>query len=170
MFEELKTGIQDAMAAVQEKYDGFTDSVSKLNQDLLEIRDVFVSIKNIIVSVFSFVGQETAILLFFTFLFLFVINLIPFLFLRERLRYILGICFGVFLSIRFGYTVWSLMKYVLIMLSPVLLEYALVSFFKTTGKSLWSITKKMLACLWKTLKTLFSRLRETMKKRKENEK
>lgn len=170
MFEELKNGIRDAMSAVQEKYDGFTDSVSQLNQDLLEIRDVFVGIKNIVVSIFSFVGQETAILLFCTFLFLFVLNLIPFLFLRERLRYILGICFGVFLSIRFGYTAWALIKYVLIMLSPVLLEYMLVLFFKTTGKSLWSFMKKMLVGLWKILKASVRRLWGKMKKEKGNEK
>ena len=170
MFEELKNSIQEAMAAVQAKYDGFTEAMSKLNQDLMEIRDLFVSVKNIVFSVFSFLGQETTILLFCTFLFLFVVNLIPFLFIGERLRYICGICFGVFLSIRFEYTAWALIKYILIMLSPVLLEYLLVLFFKTTGKSLWLVMKKMLSGLWKSLKTTVQRLWKKMEKEKENEK
>lgn len=170
MFEGLKDSIQGAMTAVQEKYDGFAESMAKLNQDLVEIRDLFVSVKDIVSSVFSFIGQETAILLFCTFLFLFILNLIPFLFLGERLRYIIGICFGAFLSIRFEYTAWSLIKYVLIMLSPVLLEYILVWLFKTTGKSLWTGVKKMLGGLWKSVKGLASHLKKKAKKEKEDEK
>lgn len=170
MLEELKNSIQDALAAVQEKYDGFTESVSKLNQDLSELRDMFVSVKNVVSSVFSFVGQETSILLLCTFLFLFVVNMIPFLFIGERLRYYAGVCFGIFLSIRFEYAAWSLIKYVLIMFSPVLLEYLLALFFRTAGKSLWIVTKKSMALFWRALKAFFRRLREKTKKENGNEK
>ena len=45
MFEAFQNGIHQIVEAVQKKYDGFTDSVDKLNQDILEIRDVFVGIK-----------------------------------------------------------------------------------------------------------------------------
>ena len=170
MLEELKNSFQNALTAVQEKLDGFTEAFSKLNQDLLELRDMFVTVKNVVSAVFSFVGQETSILLLCTFLFLFVINMIPFLFVGERLRYYAGVCFGVFLSIRFEYAAWSLIKYVLIMFSPVLLEYLLALFFKTTGKSLWILTKKSMALFWRSIKAFFRRLREKTKKENESEK
>lgn len=158
MFEAIQNGIRRAAEAVQAKYDGFTDSVDKLNKDIIEIRDMFVSIKDVIVSIFSFIGQETAILLFCTFLFLFVVNLIPFLFLGKKTRYFIGIGFGVYLSFSFGYAIWSLIKYILVMLSPMLLEYLLVLFFKTTGKSLWILIKKATGKLCKTLAALWKRV------------
>ncbi|MBR1778782.1 MAG: hypothetical protein IJ752_09415 [Alphaproteobacteria bacterium] len=170
MFEAFQDGIRRAAEAIQEKYDGFTDSMDKLNKDILEIRDLFVSIKNIVFSIFSFLGQETTVLLFCTLLFLFVVNLIPFLFLSKKVRYFIGMCFGIYLSVSFGYTVWSLVKYVLIMLLPMFLEYLLVLFFKTTGKSLWAVIKKGLSAGGKILQTLWRRLLKKMKKEKEDEK
>ena len=53
MFESLHDNMKQAVEALQEKYNGFTDSIDKFNQDLLEIRDLFVSIKNIVFAVFS---------------------------------------------------------------------------------------------------------------------
>ena len=84
MFEAFRDNMMQAMDTLQEKYHGFTDSVDKFNQDMLEIRDLFVSVKNVIAAVFSFIGQETAILLFCTFLFLFLVYLIPFLFFDKN--------------------------------------------------------------------------------------
>ena len=170
MFDGIKDGIYNALTAVQEKYDSLTDSVAKLNQDMLEIRDTFVSIKNVVVSIFSFIGQETAVLLFCTALFLFIFNLIPFLFFDKKARYYIGICFGSYLSITFGYTVWSLIKYILIMLSPLLLEYLLFLFFKTAGKTLWFLIKKGSKKIWKAALFVGSELMKKVKKKKENEK
>ena len=48
MFENLRDHMNHAVETLQEKYNGFTDSVDKFNQDLLEIRDLFISIKNIL--------------------------------------------------------------------------------------------------------------------------
>ena len=53
MFEKFQDSVRHAVEAVQEKYDGFTESVDKLNQDILEIRDVFVGVKNIVSYIFS---------------------------------------------------------------------------------------------------------------------
>ena len=103
-------------------------------------------------------------------LFLFVVNLIPFLFLSKKVRYFIGMCFVIYLSVSLGYTVWSLVKYVLIMLLPMFLEYLLVLFFKTTGKSLWAVIKKGLSAGGKILQTLWRRLLKKMKKEKEDEK
>ena len=170
MFEAFQNGIRRAAEAIQAKYDGFTDSVDKLNRDILEIRDMFVSVKNIVVAVFSFLGQETAILLFCTFLFLFIANLIPFLFLSKKTRYFIGIFFGTYLSISFGYTIWSLIKYILVMLSPMLVEYLLVLFFRKTGKYLWAAMKKIAVTIWETLKKLWQRFRKKMKNVDQSEK
>ncbi|MBO4520684.1 MAG: hypothetical protein J5787_05705 [Alphaproteobacteria bacterium] len=170
MFEAFQESIRRAAEAVQAKYDGFTDSVDKLNKDMLEIRDMFVTTKDIIVSIFSFLGQETTILLFCTFLFLFVANLIPFLFLSKKARYFIGIGFGTYLSISFGYTFWSLTKYIFIMLSPLLLEYLLALFFRKAGKYLWALLKKTAIGLWKLLKVLWRRLLKKNKKDEESEK
>lgn len=144
MFEKLQDNVRNAVDTIQEKYQGLSDSVDKFNQDMLEIRDLFVSIKNMVSSVFSFIGQETAILLFCSFLFLFVINMIPFLFFDKKTRYFIGLCFGVFLSFFFGYTAWSLAKYLMIMLFPILLEFLLVKIFHLTWKSVSGIIKKII--------------------------
>ena len=170
MFEAFQESIRRAAEAVQAKYDGFADSVDKLNKDVLEIRDMFVSAKNIVVSIFSFLGQETTVLLFCTFLFLFVINLIPFLFLSKKTRYFIGVGFGTYLSISFGYTIWSLIKYIFIMFSPILLEYLLVMFFRKTGKYLWSLMKKTAIGIGKIIKKLWQKLLKKKKKDEENEK
>ncbi|MBR1945046.1 MAG: hypothetical protein IJ846_01970 [Alphaproteobacteria bacterium] len=170
MFEAFQDSIRQTAQTIQEKYDGFADSVNKLNQDILEIRDMFVAIKNIVFSIFSFLGQETTVLLFCTFLFLFVINLIPFLFLGKRTRYGIGIGFGVYLSFSFKYAIWSLIKYILVMLFPILVEYLLILFLKTTGKSLWSVMKKGGSGIWNALSGLFRRLLKKTKKNEEDEK
>ena len=170
MFEAFQNGIRRAAELIQAKYDGFTDSVDKLNKDILEIRDMFVSVKNIVSAVFSFLGQETTVLLFCTFLFLFVANLIPFLFLSKKTRYFIGICFGIYLSISFKYAIWSLVKYIAVMFAPMLLEYLLVLFFKTAGKSLWALMKKGAIGIAGLLKKLWLKLLKKMKKDKESEK
>lgn len=144
MFEKLQDNVRNAVDTIQEKYQGLTDSVDKFNQDMMEIRDLFVSIKNMVLSVFSFIGQETAILLFCTFLFLFIANMIPFLFFDKKARYFIGLCFGVFLSFFFGYTAWALAKYLMIMLFPILLEFLLVKLFHLTWKSVRGVIKKII--------------------------
>ena len=170
MFEAFQEGIRRAAEAVQAKYDGFANSVDKLNKDMLEIRDMFVSIKNIVAAIFSFLGQETAILLFCTFLFLFIVNLIPFLFLSKKTRYFIGIGFGTYLSISFKYTLWSLTKYIFVMFSPLLLEYLLVLFFRKTGKYLLAFLKRALIEIGKILKKIWQRLLKNKKKDEESEK
>ena len=170
MFEVFQDSIRRTAEAFQEKYDSFSDSMEKLNNDLMEIRDLFITIKNIIFSVFSFIGQETTVLLFCTMMFLFVFNLIPFLFLGKKARYFIGIGFGVYLSVTFGYTARTLLKYVLIMLSPMILEYLLALFFKTTGRSLWFLVKKGARAVWRFFRTMCRKIWKKLKKDKESEK
>ena len=153
MFEAFRDNMIQAMDTLQEKYHGFTDSVDKFNQDMLEIRDLFVSVKNVIAAVFSFIGQETAVLLFCTFLFF-----------DKKLRYCIGVCFGVFLSFFFDYTAWSLAKYILIMFSPMILEYLLVKLLKVAGKSLSLFFKKLLTVLKSGVRTVFHKVFEKAKK------
>ncbi|MGN1080041.1 MAG: hypothetical protein ACI4TE_07720 [Alphaproteobacteria bacterium] len=170
MFESFHDNMKQAVDTLQEKYHGFTDSVDKFNQDMLEIRDLFVSVKNMITAVFSFIGQETAVLLFCTFLFLFVINLVPFLFFDKKLRYCIGVGFGVFLAFFFDYTAWSLAKYILIMFSPVILEYLLVKLFKITGKSFGLFVKKLFAILKVGGRAVFQKIFGKTKKQVNDEK
>lgn len=147
-----------------------SESVEKLNQDMTEIRDTFVTVKNVVCSIFSFLGQETSILLFCTLLFLFVFNLIPFFFLSKKIRYFIGVGFGVYLSFSFGYTLWSLMKYLFIMFFPMLLEYVLVWLFKKSGQSVWHIFKQGLKGVWKMIVKTFHFLLGKRKKSEEEEK
>lgn len=170
MFEAVQDALRKVAEGFQEKYNNLANSVDKLNKDVTEIRDTFVSIKNIIGSVFSFIGQETAILLFCTFLFLFVVNMIPFFFLSKRIRYCIGVCFGVYLSFSFGYAYWSLAKYVLIMFMPMIVEYLLILFCKKTGKTLWSVIRKGVVFLWRWQAGHCGRLYSKLKKSKEEKK
>ena len=158
MFDEMRRWGGQMVAAVQQKYDGFVDSVDRFNRDMLEIRNLFVSVKNIIFAVCSFIGQQTAVLLFCTFLFLFVVNLIPFLFLDKKVRYYIGICFGVWLGMSFGYTLWATVKYALIMLSPVMVECLIVRLFKLSGGALKSMLEKLWILLKKSLSALFRKI------------
>ena len=170
MFEAIQDALRKVAEGFQERYNSLSNSVDKLNQDISEIRDTFVTVKNVVVSVFSFLGQETAILLFCTFLFLFVINMIPFFFLSKRIRYGIGVCFGVYLSFSFGYTLWSLAKYILIMFLPMIVEYLLMLFLRKTGKSLWSVIKKGLGFIWHMSVGQCRRLFSKPKKNEEDEK
>ena len=72
--------------SVKNAYQSFSNSMDSFQRDMADIRDTFVGIKNVVGAIFNFMGQETAILLFCTFLFLFVVNLIPFLFIGKKAR------------------------------------------------------------------------------------
>ena len=106
-------------------YQSFSNSVDGFQRDMADIRDTFVGIKNVIGAIFNFMGQETAILLFCTFLFLFVVNLIPFLFVGKKARYYIGIGFGLYLGHFFHYTLFSSFKEVLLMFSAIIYRFAL---------------------------------------------
>lgn len=163
MFESVRNFFTRAVDSVQEKYQGFSDSVDRFNQDMIEIRDTFVSAKNVVSAVFSFIGQETTILLFLTFLFLFVFNMIPFLFFDKKVRYYIGVGFGVFLSFSFHYALWSLVKYVLIMFAPVILEYLLVKLFKLAGKTSGGVLKKTFQAVTGGTVAIWRRFRKKQK-------
>ena len=122
--------------SVRNAYQNFSNSVDSFQRDMADIRDTFVGIKNVVGAIFDFMGQETAILLFCTFLFLFVVNLIPFLFVGKKTRYYLGIGFGLYLGYFFHYTLFSAFKFVLIMLLPVFLEWGLAWVLAKLGKLL----------------------------------
>ena len=128
-------------------YQSFSNSVDGFQRDMADIRDTFVGIKNVIGAIFNFMGQETAILLFCTFLFLFVVNLIPFLFVGKKARYYIGIGFGLYLGHFFHYTLFSSFKFILIMLLPVFMEWGLAWVFS----KLWKLILKGLALLPKGL-------------------
>lgn len=164
MFESVRNFFSQAADSVHEKYQGFADSVDRFNQDMIEIRDTFVSAKNVVSAVFSFIGQETAVLLFLTFLFLFVVNMIPFLFFDKKVRYYIGVGFGVFLSFAFHYAAWSLVKYVLIMFAPVILEYLLVKLFKLVGKTSGGVLKKAVLTIKGGAVAIWRKFREKSKK------
>ena len=60
------------MESVHEKTQAVSDSFTSLGEDLQDIRDIFVETRDTIGGIFGFMGKETALLLLFTFLFLFV--------------------------------------------------------------------------------------------------
>ena len=121
-------------------YQSFSNSVDGFQRDMADIRDTFVGIKNVIGAIFNFMGQET-------FLFLFVVNLIPFLFVGKKARYYIGIGFGLYLGHFFHYTLFSSFKFILIMLLPVFMEWGLAWVFS----KLWKLILKGLALLPKGL-------------------
>ena len=133
--------------SVKNAYQNFSNSVDSFQRDMADIRDTFVGIKNVVGAIFDFMGQETAILLFCTFLFLFVVNLIPFLFVGKKTRYYIGIGFGLYLGYFFHYTLFAVFKFVLIMLLPVFMEWGLAWVFS----KLWKLILKGLALLPKGL-------------------
>lgn len=133
--------------SIKNAYQSFSNSVDSFQQDMADIRDTFVGIKNIIGAIFNFMGQETAVLLFCTFLFLFVVNLIPFLFIGKKARYGIGVAFGLYLGHFFHYALFSSFKFVLIMLLPVFAERGLAWVFS----KVWKLMLKGLALLPKGL-------------------
>ena len=84
--------------------------------------------------------------------------MIPFLFLDKKVRYYIGICFGVWLGMSFGYTLWATVKYALIMLSPVMVECLIVRLFKLSGGALKSMLEKLWILLKKSLSALFRKI------------
>lgn len=138
--------------SVRATYQNFSASVGNVQQDLLEIRDFFVSIKNIVVGIFGFMGQQTAVLVFCTLLFLFVLNLIPFLFFDKKIRYYTGIGFGLFLAFFFQYTALAAAKFVFIMLLPVCFEYMIAFLFRKAGRFVGARIKKLSALFHKKIR------------------
>ena len=124
-----------------------TADFSSFYQDLQDIREGFISFRDFWRAVFSFLGFETAVLLIIAFLFLFLIDLIPFFFFDKRQRYYIGIGFGVFFGIWRSYAVLSCLKFVGIMLIPPVFEALLLLlcrqmfvFGKKAGLFLWRKT------------------------------
>lgn len=148
--------------SVKNAYQSFSNSMDSFQRDMADIRDTFVGIKNVVGAIFNFMGQETAILLFCTFLFLFVVNLIPFLFIGKKARYYIGIAFGLYLGHFFNYTLFSSFKFILIMLLPVFMEWGLALVFA----KLWKLILKGLAFLPRGLIKLPTLLIKKLKRAK----
>ena len=122
-----------------------TPALSSLYQDLQDIRDGFVSLRDFLSAVFSFIGFETAVLLFVAFVFLFVVDLIPFFFFDKRQRYYIGIGFGVFWGVWRSYAVLSCLKFVGIMLIPPVAEALLALLCRKA----FVLLKKAAIFLWR---------------------
>lgn len=158
MFDSLKESMKEAVDSIQEGYQNFTASMDGLQKDLVQLRDIFVSVRDSVINVFSFLGQQTSILLLCTFLFLFVLNLIPFLFFDKKIRYFIGIGFGAFLAVYFNYTFWATTKYLLIMLSPMIIEYMLVKGFRFVWRFLKFVFEKTAFFLKEVTHKIFRKL------------
>lgn len=169
MFDELQEKSKDFISSVQEKTQAVSDSFSSLNQDIQDIRDIFVETKDTIGGIFGFMGKETALLLLFTFLFLFVVNLIPFFFFDKRTRYYVGIAFGVFLGAYFDYAYFAIGKFVFVMLIPVAFEYLLVSTFKGTKSLIVGVIKRAGSFVWGLIKLPFQTIFLKEKKEEKHE-
>ncbi len=175
MFDEIQEKSRDFISSVQEKTQAVSDSITSLNQDVQDIREIFVETRDTVGGIFGFMGKETALLLLFTFLFLFVVNLIPFFFFDKRTRYYVGIAFGVILGAYFDYAYFAIGKFVFIMLIPVAFEYLLVSTFKGAKSLVVGAFKRACFFVWGLIKlpfqTIFFRKKEKEKEeiKKSNE-
>ena len=153
--------------SVKNAYQSFSNSVDGFQRDMADIRDTFVGIKNVIGAIFNFMGQETAILLFCTFLFLFVVNLTPFSFVGKKTRYYIGIGFGLYLGYFFHYALFSSFKFVLIMLLPVFMEWGLAWVFAKLGKLFFKGSKLLPKGLVKLPLFVVKKLKRSRKENKE---
>ena len=158
MLEELHEKSQNFMESVHEKTQAVSDSFTSLGEDLQDIRDIFVETRDTIGGIFGFMGKETALLLLFTFLFLFVVNLIPFFFFDKKTRYYVGMAFGVFLGFYFDYAYFAIGKFVFIMLIPVAFEYLMVSTFKGAKSLIVGTFKRAGSFAWSLVKFPFKAL------------
>ncbi len=158
MLEELHEKSQNFMESVHEKTQAVSDSFTSLGEDLQDIRDIFVETRDTIGGIFGFMGKETALLLLFTFLFLFVVNLIPFFFFDKKTRYYVGMAFGVFLGFYFDYAYFAIGKFVFIMLIPVAFEYLMVSTFKGAKSLIVGTFKRAGSLAWSLVKFPFKAL------------
>lgn len=160
MFDELIESFHAKTKAV-------SDSIDSLNQDISDIRDIFVETRDTIGGIFGFIGQETALLLLFTLVFLFVINLIPFFFFDKKTRYYVGIAFGVFLGVYFDYAYPAIGKFIIIMMIPLGIEFILVLAFRGAKKIAGGTVKKVFSFVWGAMLFPFKLLFSKVKKKRE---
>lgn len=149
MFDELREEITAFFNGVQQKADAAAAGIQSAQDAMGELLDAFVSLKTFAVSIASFLGRETSILLLCTALFLFVLNLIPFLFFGKKFRYYAGMAFGVFLGWRFAYSFAGVFKYVLIMLLPPAVERLFVFCFGKSASAVKRLVKSSLLLCWR---------------------
>lgn len=109
--------------SVKQTFDKLSESVAKLQKDLGDLRDFIVSIKEMFGDVYTFLGPQTSVMIGVTILFLIVVELIPFVFLSKRFKYYVGILFGIWFGVKVEYTVMSILKYLVMMILPLSLEY-----------------------------------------------
>lgn len=137
-----------------------SEKMDSLQRELNEVYGVFVFIKNIVAAIFGFLGQETSILLFCTFLFILVLNLFPFLFFGKNARYYAGTAFGTWLGIKLGYGFLATGKFLLVMFSPILLELGIGFIVKKAGSLLLRAVKKLWSFLWSRLRSKFGKKKD----------
>lgn len=109
--------------SVKQTFDNLSESVTKLQKDLGDLRDLVVSIKDMFGDVYDFLGPQTSIMIGVSILFLIVIELIPFVFLSKRFKYYMGIVFGVWFGVKVEYEIASILKYLVAMILPLTIEY-----------------------------------------------
>ncbi|MCQ2915068.1 MAG: hypothetical protein MJ247_07750 [Alphaproteobacteria bacterium] len=131
--------------SIKQLYAGTTQSVTELKENVSELVDFFNSVKGAVMYLFELLGQETTLLLFFTFVLLLVLNMIPFLFLSKKRKYYFGILFGIFIGYKINYSILSITKYVIIMIAPLFVDYLVAYIFKKTMRILFG-------GLWKGIK------------------
>ena len=155
------------METITAPFQRLSEKLDALQNNLNEIYSIFQTVKNIVFAIFAFLGQETAVLLFCTVLFVIVLNLIPFLFFGKKARYYAGTGFGVWLAFKFDYSLYSTAKFLLVMFSPVLLEIGLVFLLKKTGvvawrllKKLWGLMKKLWGASWNAVRSKLRRKKD----------
>lgn len=149
MLDDLQEKISTFFDGIQQKAAAAAAGIQSAQDGMNELLDIFISLKSFVVSVFSFLGRETSILLLCTALVLFVLNLVPFLFIGKKFRYCTGMAAGVYLGWYFSYSFAGILKYVLIMLLPLAIERLFVFCFGKSASLAKRLVKRSLLLVWR---------------------
>lgn len=166
MLDDLQEKISTFFDGIQQKADAAAAGIQSAQDGMNELLDIFISLKSFVVSVFSFLGRETSILLLCTALVLFVLNLVPFLFIGKKFRYCAGMAAGVYLGWYFSYSFAGILKYVLIMLLPLAIERLFVFCFGKSASLAKRLVKRSLLLVWRAGCGGFEKVSCKIRKRK----
>lgn len=169
MLDDLQEKISTFFDGIQQKADAAAAGIQSAQDGMNELLDIFISLKSFVVSVFSFLGRETSILLLCTALVLFVLNLVPFLFIGKKFRYCTGMAAGVYLGWYFSYSFAGILKYVLIMLLPLAIERLFVFCFGKSASLAKRLVKRSLLLAWRAGCGGFEKVSCKIRKRKSDD-
>lgn len=144
LYDDIAASVNEMSASAAQKVDSFSSSIDSIKKDVDDIRAFVAAIMDALSGIYDFLGKETSVMVLSTFVFLTALGFIPFLFFDKKVRYFLGIMFGIFIGATYKYSALGISKFVFVMLFPLILEQVILFVINKT-QALGAGLLKMLA-------------------------